>query len=61
MIKELSDMPAGVIGFEVTGTLRAEDYRDVVLMFGRWSTEVGMTFAPNCPQKLSNLMPYLAF
>jgi hypothetical protein len=31
MIKEFSDMPAGVIGFEVTGTLRAEDYRDVVL------------------------------
>ena len=31
MIKELSDMPAGVIGFEATGKLRAEDYRDVVL------------------------------
>jgi len=31
MITELSDMPAGVIGFEATGTLRAEDYRDVVL------------------------------
>jgi SpoIIAA-like len=31
MIKELSDMPAGVIGFEATGMLRAEDYRDVVL------------------------------
>jgi len=30
MIKELSDMPAGVIGFEATGTVRAEDYRDVV-------------------------------
>ncbi len=30
MIKELSEMPAGVIGFEATGTLRAEDYRDVV-------------------------------
>jgi hypothetical protein len=30
MIKELSDMPAGVIGFEATGMLRAEDYRDVV-------------------------------
>jgi SpoIIAA-like len=31
MIKELNDMPAGVIGFEASGTLRAEDYRDVVL------------------------------
>jgi SpoIIAA-like len=31
MIKELGDMPAGVIGFEATGTVRAEDYRDVVL------------------------------
>ena len=24
-------MPAGVIGFEVSGTVRAEDYRDVVI------------------------------
>ena len=31
MIKELSDMPAGVIGFEADGKLQAEDYRDVVL------------------------------
>ena len=31
MIKELDGMPSGVIGFEATGTLRAEDYRDVVL------------------------------
>ena len=31
MIKELSDMPAGVIGFEASGRLRAEDYRDVIL------------------------------
>jgi SpoIIAA-like len=31
MIKELSDVPAGVIGFEASGTLRAEDYRDVVI------------------------------
>ena len=31
MIKVLSDMPAGVIGFEASGKLRAEDYRDVVL------------------------------
>jgi len=31
MIKELSGLPDGVIGFEATGQLRAEDYRDVVL------------------------------
>jgi hypothetical protein len=31
MIKELSGMPAGVIGFEASGTLHAEDYRDVLL------------------------------
>jgi hypothetical protein len=31
VIKELSDLPAGVVGFEATGTLRAEDYRDVVI------------------------------
>jgi hypothetical protein len=31
MIEELGDMPAGVIGFEASGKLRAEDYRDVVL------------------------------
>jgi hypothetical protein len=30
MIKELSDLPLGVIGFEVAGKLRAEDYRDVL-------------------------------
>jgi hypothetical protein len=31
MIKELKDMPVGVIGFEAAGKLQAEDYRDVVL------------------------------
>jgi len=31
MITELSGLPPGVIGFEATGKLRAEDYRDVVL------------------------------
>ena len=31
MIKELSDLPSGVVGFEAAGTLNAEDYRDVVL------------------------------
>ena len=31
MIKALSGMPPGVIGFEATGKLRAEDFRDAVL------------------------------
>jgi hypothetical protein len=31
MIEELGDLPAGVVGFEVSGTVRAEDYRDVVI------------------------------
>jgi hypothetical protein len=31
MIRELTDLPAGVIGFEVTDKLRAEDYRDVMI------------------------------
>jgi hypothetical protein len=31
MIKELEGLPSGVIGFEASGKLRAEDYRDVVL------------------------------
>ena len=31
MMKKLSDLPTGVIGFEVAGELKAEDYRDVVL------------------------------
>src|SRR5262245_42597240 len=31
IIKEVSDLPAGVIGFEVACEIRAEDYRDVVL------------------------------
>ena len=31
MIKELTDLPAGVVGFEASGMLSAEDYRDVVL------------------------------
>jgi hypothetical protein len=31
MFQELKDMPAGVIGFEASGKLAAEDYRDVLL------------------------------
>jgi hypothetical protein len=32
MIKELSGLPTGVIGFEATGELKAEDCRDVILL-----------------------------
>jgi hypothetical protein len=31
MIRELTDLPAGVIGFETSGQIKAEDYRDVIL------------------------------
>jgi len=31
MITQLNDLPAGVIGFEASGKIRAEDYRDAVL------------------------------
>jgi hypothetical protein len=31
MLQELGDMPEGVIGFEATGRLAAEDYRDILL------------------------------
>ena len=31
MIKELTDLPTPLIGFELSGTLHAEDYRDVLL------------------------------
>jgi hypothetical protein len=31
MIEQLVDMPEGVIGFEASGKLHAEDYRDVLL------------------------------
>jgi hypothetical protein len=31
MIKELADLPPGVIGFEVGSTIHTDDYRDVVL------------------------------
>ncbi len=30
MIKELADLPPGVIGFETSGTLHTDDYRNVV-------------------------------
>ncbi len=31
MIKQLSDVPPTVIGFEIAGKIQAEDFRDVVL------------------------------
>jgi len=31
MIKQLTDLPTPLIGFELSGTLHAEDYRDVLL------------------------------
>lgn len=31
MIKELSGLPADVIGFEITDKIQAEDYRDVII------------------------------
>jgi hypothetical protein len=31
VIKELSEVPPNVIGFEVSGKVQAEDFRDVVL------------------------------
>ena len=31
MITELEGMPEGVVGFEASGTIRAEEYRDVLL------------------------------
>jgi hypothetical protein len=31
MITELADLPAGVIGFEMSGKLHAADYRDIVI------------------------------
>jgi hypothetical protein len=31
MIQEMTDLPAGVIGFEISGQVKAEDYRDVII------------------------------
>jgi hypothetical protein len=30
MLDEITDLPPGVIGFEVSGKLRTEDYRDIL-------------------------------
>jgi hypothetical protein len=31
MLTEIADVPSGVIGFEVSGKIRGEDYQDVLL------------------------------
>jgi len=41
MIKMLSDVPAGVIGFEVSGKIEGEDYRDVVVPAVEQAAESG--------------------
>lgn len=41
MIMELTGLPDGVVGFEAGGTLRAEDYRDVVLPAVERAAEAG--------------------
>jgi hypothetical protein len=41
MMKELPDVPPGVIGFEVDGELHAEDYRDVLLPALERAAEAG--------------------
>jgi hypothetical protein len=41
MIKMLSDVPAGVVGFEVSGKIQAEDYRDVVVPAVEHAAESG--------------------
>ena len=41
MITELSGLPDGVIGFEASGKIAAEDYRDVVLPALEKAAEAG--------------------
>ena len=41
MITELSGLPDGVIGFEASGRIAAEDYRDVVLPALERAAEAG--------------------
>lgn len=41
MITELTGLPQGVIGIEASGTLRAEDYRDVLLPLVERAAEHG--------------------
>jgi SpoIIAA-like len=41
MIKALDDLPAGVIGFESSGKLEAQDYRDVLIPAIEGAAEAG--------------------
>jgi SpoIIAA-like len=41
MIKELSDLPTPLVGFELSGKLHAEDYRDVLLPVIEKAAQVG--------------------
>ena len=41
MIKELSGLPPGVIGFEASGKIAPEDYRDVVMPAVKRAAESG--------------------
>jgi hypothetical protein len=41
MIKEMGDLPAGVIGFEATGKIEVTDYRDIVLPALEKAAETG--------------------
>jgi SpoIIAA-like len=41
MITQMNGLPAGVIGFEASGKLAAEDYRDVVLPVLQQAAETG--------------------
>jgi stage II sporulation SpoAA-like protein len=51
MLKELPGMPSGVIGFEVSGTVRAEDYRDVVIpALERAASEGDVRFVVEMPE-----------
>jgi hypothetical protein len=41
MIKEIAGLPAGVIGFEISGKVEADDYRTVVFPAVDRATEAG--------------------
>jgi hypothetical protein len=41
MIKELQDLPDGVIGFEISGKVEADDYRNVVFPLVDRAAEAG--------------------
>jgi hypothetical protein len=41
MIKPLADLPDGVIGFETSGKLEAQDYRDVLIPAIEQAAEAG--------------------